>query len=60
MSAKKPATADYEKPPVQVSRSGVHYVRPADILRSQVGQQVIHKTVQSRLSRGPRATGSSR
>lgn len=32
---------DFERPPVHVSKSGVHYVLPADIFRSAVGQRGI-------------------
>ena len=33
----------YEKPPVQVSKTGVHSINPADILRSRVGREAIEK-----------------
>lgn len=33
----------FERPPVHVSKSGVHSVNPADILRSSVGQSEIRK-----------------
>lgn len=35
--------ARFERPPVHVSKSGVHSVNPADILRSSVGQAEIRK-----------------
>ena len=35
--------ARFDRPPVHVSKSGVHSVNPADILRSTVGQSEIRK-----------------
>jgi hypothetical protein len=37
------AAVRYDRPPVQVSRSGVHSVNPADILRSSVGLSEIRE-----------------
>jgi hypothetical protein len=35
--------ARFDRPPVHVSKNGVHSVNPADILRSSVGQAEIRK-----------------
>ncbi len=35
--------ARFDSPPVHLSKSGVHFVNPADILRSKAGQSEIRK-----------------
>lgn len=45
MSVTKPTQTVREHPQVTVSKSGVHSVRAADILRSEIGRRVIERTV---------------
>ena len=41
----------YDKPPVRISRSGVPFVRPADILNSRIGREIIQEANKSAVRR---------
>lgn len=50
----------FDRPPVHVSRSGVHSVNPADILRSSVGQSEIRKAADDARAHSANRNGSQK